>query len=382
MAITLTEPNSLSCFTKNDIKFQVTATAYSALENYRINYRVSVQTGYGVGDFEIVAKNIVALDANGVGYIRPRAILHAAVLNNIADADLLPPLSSPAPYVYEISRKFKIQVWEEYGIPVVEQAFVNSAEHRAILGGVDEELYGNGNFFEGLTLDPQFFTQNSELKEIGLNQPDFMSYYSHAGETAEVTITKYTNSNTTSIVTLTLVLAAQEIGVFPVGPPALGDMTDIYRYVVAIDNPGGGGGMTAGIRRDYFVDKAQDDIYYDLIYMNGFYCPEVFRCTGDIDRKLSVERYKSLQDNKVVQYDYDFDQIVTLRTGFIPTSMAEALQELFVYNELYEINYATEKYILLDLTENNYNLTRTRRYLHALTFEARYSEKKKIITIR
>lgn len=382
MAITLTEPNSLSCFTKNDVAFQVTATGYSSLDNYRINYQVSVQAGYGTGDFEIVAKNVVALDANGIGYIRPRAILHAAVLNNIADEDLLPPLSSPVPYVYEISRVFKVQVWEEYGIPLAPQPFVNSADHLAILGGVDEDFYDNGNFFENLATTPIFFTQNNELKEIGLSQPDFMAYYSHGGETAEVTITKYANDNTTSIVTLTLALAAQEVGVFPVGPPALGDMTDIYRYVVAIDDPGGGGGMTAGIRRDFFIDKAQDDVYYDLIYMNGFYCPEVFRCTGDIDRKLSVERYKSLQDNKVVQYDYDFDQLVTLRTGFIPTSMAEALQELFVYNELYEINYETEKYILLDLTDNNYNLTRTRRYLHALTFEARYSEKKKIISIR
>ena len=382
MAISITEPNSLACFTKNDISFKVTATGYAALDNYKINYRVSVQSGYDSGDFEIVAQNYVTIDGSGIGYIHPRAILHAAVLNNIADANLLPPLSSPSAYVYEISRSFKIDVWEEYGIPSVAQSIESSEIHRAILGGIDEDVYDNGTFFEDLDDNPQFFTQNERIKEIGLTQPDFMSYYSHGGETAEVTITKYANNNSVTSLTVTLALSAMEIGVFPVGPPALGDMTDIYRYVVAIDNPGGGGGLTTGIRRDFFIDKAQDNINYDLIYLNGFYCPEVIRCKGDLDRKLSVQRYKSLQNNKVVQYDYDFDKIVTLRTGFITTSMAEALQEMFVYNELYEINYEAGTYILLDLTEDNYNISRTRRYLHALTFEARYSEKKKIISIR
>lgn len=371
MAVTLTEPASLNGFTKNNITFMVTSDSYLTAINYRVKYQISVQDGYDTGDFQILAEGQVSLRL-GTGFIYPSAILHAAILNRITDEDVLPALSTTVPYKAKISRKYKVSVWEQFNDPLEESAKVNSQEHRAILGGVDDDIYDNGQFFEDLASTPRFFSNFSGMKEIGINQPDFIAYYSNEGESVSCSIKKYDETNSLSdTVTKTIGLSGGEIGVIPVGPKDLGDMTGIVRYKVEIGS----------ISRDYFILQNQDRWYYDLLYLNGFYCPEVFRATGNTQRKINVERYKFRDQEKVSQYDYDFDQIINYRTGYITTEMANALQELLIYNELYEINYDTSKYILLDLVDNNYTISESRRYLQAFSFEARISEKKKIITI-
>jgi hypothetical protein len=113
------------------------------------------------------------------------------------------------------------------------------------------------------------------------------------------------------------------------------------------------------------------------MYLNSFCCPETLRCIGDFKTQLQVPRSESERiltpDNSSTtaerfQYDQAFDNYFTYNSGFLSAFEVDALQELLIYNQLYEVY--TDGYIQLKLTENKFDITESRQFLHATSFQA------------
>lgn len=366
MAVTITEPGDLS-FTKNTIEYIFDFTAYAELKNYKVKYEILFQEGYRTGAYSKIVEGSVFPDANGKAKLDVSSIVHSAVKNAINIEDILPSLSTPVPFVVKNSRQFKIRYVEEYGIPPVEQTWVEGAEKIAFAGGIDSDVWSEGTFFNASSI----FSNHPTQKTVGINQSDFLSYFNlTGGPVAQVKFFKTDGTNEST--SISSAVGANEIICYPVGPANLTLPPKTYKYHVTI----------SGTTRVYYVNPRFYEWKYDIIFLNGFGCPEVFRCTGTSKRKLKVSRFKAQNEKELKQVDYDFSQVMLYRSGYLKRDDIKSAQEFLVYNELYEIDSENSNFIPLDLLDDSYELDSTRSFLHAIQFSARISTKKKIIPIR
>lgn len=366
MAVTLTEPGDLN-FTKNSIEYTFDFSGYSELKNYKVKYEILFQEEYRTGDYTKIVEGSVFPDANGKAKLDVSSIIHSAVKNAINIEEILPSLSATVPFVVKNSRQFKIKYVEEYGIPPEEQSWIEGAEKIAFAGGIDSDIWSERSFLNNSSI----FSNHPTQKTVGINQSDFLSFFNASGgHVAQVQFHK--TDGTSNASTITGSVGANEIICYPVGPANFSLPAKTYKYTITI------GGET----RVYYVNPRFYQWKYDLIYLNGFGCPEVFRCTGTSKRKLKVSRFKAQNEEEIKQVDYDFSQVMLYRSGYLKKDDIKSAQEFLVYNELYEIDSENSNFIPLDLLDDSYELDSTRSFLHALQFSARISTKKKIIPIQ
>ena len=189
-----------------------------------------------------------------------------------------------------------------------------------------------------------------------------------------------------------LSVRAQEVALLPVNPTLLGLDAEpaAYKYRVRVTN----GAAAWSQWRTYYIDRDYYESERYLQYLNGFGVPEYHRSTGAFSKKLKVERstaqkplmpgYNETASDRY-QYARAWDNELTYRTGYLPVSEAETMQEMLIAGEVYDVS--SEGYIPLLLTSNAFEVTETRQDLRAYAvqcmprLDSRNYSKKKLTTL-
>lgn len=377
--------------TVNDIA--VTADATPA--NYKVKLEVFFEDTYGEGDYALAAQ-LEGLPEAGTGYVYFDISSVLAAECRAARAEpLVPVYGTDEPFLADNFRRYYIRYTEEYGAPVVVQDWTYGSVKIALDGGVSQATFAEGDFLGAMDDADALLTWMPDGKRVSLEQPEYLAWYNHEASTQTVyltvvwyDITDGTDQTPVDYFTPGLSVGAGEVAIFPVWPALFGldAETDAFKYTVQV--------VTSlddlSQERTYIIDREYYESERHLMYLNSFGAPETWRCTGDWGKRLRVDRqtaekpllpgYNTLASDRF-QYGRLWDNQITYRTGFLTASEAEALQELLIAGEVYDVS--ADGYIPLQITSNDFRVSETRDVLRSYEFTAQprldmknYSKKK------
>lgn len=375
------------------------AVASTIPANYRVLFEVYCEATYNGGDYSLAAQlQGVPDDATGDLYFDISSVLAAHCRATRAEP-LVPAWGTLTPAAADNIRRYYVRYTEEYGSPAVAQDWSYSGGiKKAMDGGVSQALFAEGDFLGAMDETDAFLTWMPDGKKLGLEQPEFLAWYNHTGNTRTVylrvvwyDVTDGAASSPTDYFTPGLSVAAGDVALFPVWPELFGldAEADAYKYTVQV------GYMNISFEelsqeRTYYIDREYYESERNVAYLNSFGLPECWRCTGEWGKRLKVDRrtgekpllpgYNELASDRF-QYDRLWDNEIIYRTGYLRKDEAEVLQEMLIAGEVYDVS--EQGYIPLQITSNSFRVTDTRQDLHSYEFTAQprmdmknYSKKK------
>ena len=391
MAILLTSQPYRRSWTKNSMcfKFETTFGSEGMPANYRIEYELLMEKNYMQNDWEVVSSHRSEPDSNGMLLFDVSELMEDAILNTFPEPPV-PEFNGDFAYVSTAFRRFKVLWAERFGQPPETLQFEESDIFYAFLGGISDELFAKGDYFEGIDAGNSFLSWWPNRKLLGKTQPDYISWFNYTEQPQSVNLRvevfKDGQKVIEEIVTRHNVLIVDEdfVVVFPVGPEQM-DLNnlgyDVSMYTVQVIN---GSGVPLSPKRTYIVDQMYNEVEHNLLYFNGFFQPQVVRCRGQkrtdlIVTKEFTSRIRRCQPNvllgTVFQSSSDFDQEFRFRTGYLKKEEIEALQELMIYNNVFEIT--AEGYRPLLVTNGRFSTGNELDILRSEEIQAVGSLKKK-----
>lgn len=319
--------------------------------NYKFNYRLLMEKTYMANDFEIVSEHAAEPDINGRVIFDVSELMEDAILNEFEEPPV-PEFNGTTTYVNPASRRFRIEYAERFGQPPETQDYEDSDIFVAFLGGISDELFVKGDFFEGLSAGSSYLTWWPNRKRLGPNQPDYLTWMNYTEQPQSINMRVEVFKDGQMVIEEILtrhnagVVDEDFMIVFPVGPAQL-DLNslgyDVSMYTVQVFN---GQGVALSPKRTYTVDQMPANPEHFLLYFNGFFQPQVIRCLGQRRQDLSINREltsrvrrcePSVLLGNIFQSSSDFDQEFLYRTGYLKRDEMEALQELLIYSNVFEI---------------------------------------------
>ncbi len=372
-------------------------TADTTPTNYAVQVEVLFETTYKGGDYRLAATLSNVPDADGYTYFDISSVLEAECRAALSMPEV-PAWDTTDSALGDNMRRFYVRFTEAYGTPVVAQEWQYDSVRTCLNGGVSQQIYAAGDWLAALDVTDAFLTWQPDGRKVGLTEPQYLTWYNWDTATRAVfvkmqwyDIADGTASTATDHLTEVSV-AAGETALLPVGPEVLGldSNADAYKYRVRVYYDDGEEHQPLSEWKTYYLDRDYYESERYVSFLNGFAAPEVLRCTGTWSKRLSVERslasvplLPGYNEFATEQYQYSrlFEQELTYRTGFITRAQAEALQELLIAGEIYDVS--AEGYIPLRVTTNSFEVTDTYQDLHAYQFVAlprissrNYSKKK------
>lgn len=362
------------------------ATVDATPVNYKVRLEMFFEHTYMAGDYTVAAQ-LEGIPEAGTGsvFFDVAGILSAECRASRFEP-LVPQFGNDTPFLADNFRRWYFRFTEEYGAPVVVQDWLYSvADKLAYDGGVSQAMFAEGDFFDTLNSDNAFLTWAPDGKRVSLEQPEYLAWHNYSNTTQSVfvrvvwyDIETGAESSPTSYFSPGLSVRPGETGIFPVWPALFGLDTEetAYKYTVEV-------GVSSisfspmSQKRTYYIDRDYYESERNLMYLNGFGCPETWRCTGNMSKRLRVQRQSSektlLPDYNLLaserfQYARQFDVEITYRTGYITKVEADALQELLISGEVYDVS--ASGYIPLLITSGDFRITETRQELHSYEFTA------------
>jgi len=389
------------------------ATSDTTPDNYRVLMEVYFEKNYLAGDYVLAAQIEGYPDQNGYSYYDISSILEAQC-RAYRSEPFVPTFGTSTPEVSDNLRRYYVRITEEYGAPPEAQEWQYDDLRYVVDGGISQELYGeyytslSVGWFAEVDVNTSFLTWMPDGKEISLDQPEWLAWYNYTGgdKSTVLQIVRY-DVDTGAAATPEYVdfggaptAKNYETMLFPICPDILsGDWSIVFadtdykftvRVVDAESDYAGGSPEYLSPARTYYLDRTYYESKRWIQYRSGFGCPEVWRCTGDLDTRLRVDRQiavRPLQPQYSTfatdQYQYArvFNQEFVYRTGYLRRSDAAVLQEMLITGEVYDVSSAG--YIPLQLLSETFDVTSSRRDLHSYQFNARprldmrnYSKKK------
>ncbi len=361
------------------------AVADATPENYKALLDVFFENTYREGDYAQAAR-LEGLPEAGTGYVYfDLSAVLSAECRAARSEPLVPEWGTNTPFLGDNMRRWYFRYTEQYGAPVAAQPWTYGIDKTAYDGGVSQARYADGDFLADMDGDNALLTWMPDGKSLALEQPEYLTWYNHTSATRTVylrvvwyNIADGTTSSPTDYFTPGLSVLAGESAVFPVWPALFGldAETDAYKYTVQV-------GYTSitfsalSQARSYYIDRDYYESERHLVYLNGFGVPETWRCTGEIAKRLRVQRqtaerplspgYNELASDRY-QHARSWDVELTYRTGYLTKTQADALQELLIAGEVYDVSETG--YIPLQITSSDFRVTETRQELHAYEFSA------------
>jgi hypothetical protein len=361
--------------------------ASNIYNNYKVFADVVFETEYQTGRYERVATLEGAVDSNSNLTFDFSSILHKSFQNSMPTPPI-PAWNNTEPYLADNLRRYYVRLYETYDGSDSVAEFLSSI-HNTIYGGISQNLYADFDFFGSLGADNSLLTWLPEGRSIATDQDEYIFWYNYTGADKVISLeTSIHNAAGTNITPTKysdgITVPAGQTAVIPVGYTQLDIESD------AIDNP-----LYYDVRvldydelqslnfvyysqsRRYYIDYAYSEETRYLMYMNGFGLPEVLRCTGNFSNQLEIDRQESRAilapeffgtAREKIQYDQDYDNVFTYRTGWLTPLEKEALQELLIYGMAYEVYDAG--YIPLQIETNKFRIYDTQDRLVALEFSA------------
>ena len=376
------------------------ATASALPENYRVLFEVFFEDTYRGGDFRQAAQMYGHPESGtGMVYFDISQVLSAECRAARAEP-MVPVWSTDVPALADNLRRYYVRYTAESGAPPVAEDWQYGSTNLTMDGGIGQSLFAEGDFLAGLDSTDALLTWMPDGRKLGLQQPEFLAWYNHAGSAKSVYVEMQWYDVTDNALSSSLFffdgsplsVRAQEVALLPVNPTLLGLDAEpaAYKYRVRVTN----GAAAWSQWRTYYIDRDYYESERYLQYLNGFGVPEYHRCTGVFSKKLKVERstaqkplmpgYNETASDRY-QYARAWDNELTYRTGYLPVSEAETMQEMLIAGEVYDVS--SEGYIPLLLTSNAFEVTETRQDLRAYAvqcmprLDSRNYSKKKLTTL-
>lgn len=371
----------------NSASFSVSAEAAAASTlpaNYKGLLQVFFENTYEAGNYELVAElEGIPAAQTGFMYFDISSVLGACV-KQARTEPLVPVYGTNTISLAGNIRRYYVRYTEQYGTPIDNQEWQYSDVKLCMDGGVSQSVFADGDFFAGLDSSDSLLTWMPDGRQIAIGQPEYLAWYNYTTEQRSVRIEmQWYDIDNNAISTATRHLTAyaveaNEVALLPVEPSVLGldVIPDAYKYrvrVVYYNDALAWEGLSQW--RTYYINTKYTESTRNVQYLNAFGVPETWRCTGVWSKRLSVNRSVSSRPlqpgyneyaTDTFQYQRSFQNELTYRTGFITQAEAEALQELLISGEVYDVTDAG--YIPLRVTTDTANVSETRQELYSYAF--------------
>lgn len=383
---------------------QVTATGYASLDfpniaadntpaNHKVLLDVFFESNYLSGDYRRKASLEGTIDTAGIIEFNIENIIQSELEITLADPPL-PPFNETEMKKADILRRYYVRYREEFDGGSEDWNF--GLVKLVLCGGIAQNLFADYDFFSNLTIENSFLTWYPDGKTIDTIQPEYLAWYNYTGATQNIlleinlynedgydtTIHRYDSPTPINV-------APHEVVLIPVGYTQI-DISDeeTLKYSVRVvdkssDWEGGNPDYFSQPRQFYVDYQHYREIRY-IQYLNGFCIPQTLRCIGDFSNELQVSREKSVRIltpgyssyfTQLRQHQVDYDNRFTYRSGFLSDQEVDALQELKIYNQAFEVY--EEGYIPLYIEDKNYDIADTENFLNAIEIQATPALKQK-----
>lgn len=371
-----------------------TAVAYdipetNAPDNYNVNVDVIIESTYNSGNYERYATLYGIPGSDSEVAFDISEVLHKALTSFLADPPL-PPWGATEPILLDTLRNYYLRVYESADEELYDNVSVLDTK-LILLGGIAQNLFSAYDFFANLDEDNSLLTWYPDKKKVGVEQPEYLPFvnYSESDLIFYVEVTRYFEDGTSSVVNkytdYPITLAPWQVSAIPVGFTQLGlnPAGGIQKYTVQVrfrdfDIDPLPEGVNYSPIRTYYVDYNYYKEQRYLMYLNSFSAPQVLRCIGDLVEDVGISRQESRHIlppaynpafAEIRQYDADWSEVFTYHTGWVTRLEARALQEMLIYNYLYEVS--PYGYIPLYLVSESFPITATRDTLHSITLKTK-----------
>lgn len=360
--------------------------------NYKIHFEVFFEKNYLSNDWEQVVKLEGTPDAENKIAFQIDNILNAEIKKSYTSAPI-PNISTTQAYIADNIRRYYVRYTEESGSPATKAAWTTGTIKTVLCGEIDQEEFARSNFFDGLDSSNSLLSNFPDNKEVSKTQPNYLQFYNYSNNEINVNLRIFVydemNAQTQIVSPLNnITVKANQTAVFPIGYEELGLSTagvDIKYYTVKVIDAD-----TQGIDYSQFRTIIVDDTHQEherfMLYLNAFCLPEVIRCIGEQSTDLTVTREESKKilppdytttAEETIQHNEDYQVSYTYRTGYLTKAEKIALQEMIIYNDLFEIQ--DNGYLALYITDRNFKIVNSdRQNRFTLDFKAKPRLKKKI----
>jgi hypothetical protein len=370
------------------------AVADNTPSNYAVLLDVFFEDEYKSGSFEQAATLSSKPGADGYLNFELSGLLDKLCSRSMATPPL-PDFDNAVPVLADVIRRYYVRYRQDY-----EGIFDNPLDtagtweyldvSKLLIGGIDQAAWPSADFFGDLGEDNSLLTWYPDGATVGKAQPKYLAWFNYTGEDKTVAIS-YVRTREADTLTANfafdaiadpVVIGPEEVALIPVGFAALAlTGTDILKYSVRVldaeSDFEGGSPVYLSQSRSFYVDYLHHESQRYLVYLNSFSCPETLRCTGIFEKDLAVdseEAIRTLQTDydrhtaELFSFDYDWSNPLTYRSGYLSRAEVDALQELLIYRQVWELD--TDGWTPLLLRGKNFPITQTLQYLHAVAFQA------------
>ncbi|MEO0625744.1 MAG: hypothetical protein AAFY91_02070 [Bacteroidota bacterium] len=296
------------------------------------------------------------------------------------------PYTAQTDYLYS----FKVsEVSEDPDYPT-ESLYTNHLS--VVAGGVANTVDASTNYLQALGNQSSLMTWRDDHQKVSADQPYFLSWFAILTG-PEVTpgvlapfleLTQYDESNNpiSEYIGRSNPLQVDQgaIATFNVGTNnlAIASTTAYYKVrVVSESNELDADPVALSPWRTFWVDRNYHIEERYLVYTNSFFCPEVVRCTGDLEKEVefsysesrAVRNQPTTTQVQLRNHDVDWKDIFLFNTGFITEQEADVLaHEIPLAHQLYEIS--PDGFIPLKLENKSFRIASSRQNLRAIELEA------------
>lgn len=352
---------------------------------YPDSYRclLDVMVSNDMGELRRIVSLSVQPDTNSYAHYNVSSAVDAAIRSSLPEL-LIPAWDTSTYYTSPTQRTLIARAYERSDDE--DYADIISSDPITIhAGAVAQSIYRAYDYINGITAENSFLTWRPDGQKVSLTQPYYLAWYAYAAAGSEATfqylqVKTYTENGTTATVTAYtpgIRAGANSIVIWPVSPAALAIDSGIKYYQVRVVK--GSGTITAlSPWRTFYIDTQYYHNTRVLAYLNSFYCPEIVRFTGDLDKTARYERNETTTvlttgaqayTHERRQDNITWEDIFTYRSGFLTASESESMRELLHSPRVYEISSAG--YVPLVLDTQSFGVTSSRRNLHTVSVSAR-----------
>lgn len=373
-----------------------TSTAGVVADNTPDNYEVLIELFFQPvwdGEYLKIAFLSAKPDKDGYVIFDIQDMIHKQIKASFINPPM-PVFSNTEPQLANIIRRHYVRYRENFTGATTNWTY--SGYYKTLCGGIKKNLFADYGFFFELDKDNSLLTWYPDGKTVSTDQPEYIAWFNYMDEDTEVMLEVTIMDADGNIDVLIkhdtgdiILVPKKEVLLIPVGYDQLelGDESmDIVKYSVRVikyveiptiptfySQP-----------RSFYVDKCYYEDKRYIAYFNGFCVPQTLRCLGQLSKDLIVDRteaqkvlepaYGSLE-SETFQFEETFMNYFVYRSGYLSRFEVDALQELLIYNDAYEIY--NEGYIPLRLTDKKYKIGESRQFLHSIEFKAepRFIEK-------
>lgn len=356
-------------------------------QNYRVVVELVVQSDYTGGSFKRIARLPTIPNSLGDCTYDISSILNAELKNSIVEPPL-PPFGNDLPFVIYNNRRYQIRYTERYGNPAEDQDWSYLSTKQVTFGGESTERHRISQFYQNLSATNALLTWYPEGKEVSTNTPEYLPWINWTGGKTSVylEVTSYSPDQATPVDIRFFFQAGNvtpnvdplNVLMIPCGYNQLNLSLinhDVVKYTCVLKDA-----TTNAIvsqTRTFYVDQLYRECERHIFYLNGFNVPQTLRLTGRRRKKLKVNRIKSRRilrptDTLLIGEDFQVDQEYTpqylYRSGYFSENEVEALQEMLIYNNAFEI--FADGYRRLYLTDKSYTIGECLQLLRSIAFTA------------